>query len=105
MSAAVDDDQPALSRRLPWAAQYPRDGDWLLDIPVRPVHALLDDAVAAFAARPFLDFLGSRYTYAQAARLVAKAAAGFQRLGVPGHEGRASAAKLSLQRDLLFRDP
>ena len=82
MSAAVDDDQPALSRRLPWAAQYPRDVDWLLDIPVRPVHALLDDAVAAFAARPFLDFLGSRYTYAQAARLIAKAAAGFQRLGV-----------------------
>ena len=82
MSAAVDDDQPALSRRLPWAAQYPRDVDWLLDIPVRPVHALLDDAVAAFAARPFLDFLGSRHTYAQAARLIAKAAAGFQRLGV-----------------------
>ena len=82
MSAAVDDDQPALSQRLPWAAQYPRDVDWLLDIPERPVHALLDDAVAAFAARPFLDFLGSRHTYAQAARLVAKAAAGFQRLGV-----------------------
>lgn len=81
MSAAVDDDQPALPRRLPWAAQYPRDVDWLLDIPLRPVHALLDDAVAAFAARPFLDFLGSRYTYAQAARLIAKAAAGFQRLG------------------------
>ena len=82
MSAAVGDDQPPLSRRLPWTAQYPREVDWLLDIPVRPVHALLDDAVRTFRARPFLDFLGSRHTYAQAAQLIAKAAAGFQRLGV-----------------------
>ena len=81
MKAAPDQDQPAPSRP-PWAAQYPRDVDWLLDIPVRPVHALLDDAVAAFAARPFLDFFGRRQTYAQAARLIAKAALGFQRLGV-----------------------
>jgi long-chain acyl-CoA synthetase len=82
MSAAVDKDQPAISRRHPWVAQYPRHVDWLLDIPVRPVPALLDDAVAAFAARPFLDFLGRRYSYAQAGQLIAKAAAGFQRLGV-----------------------
>ena len=81
MKVAPDQDQPAPSRP-PWAAQYPRDVDWLLDIPVRPVHALLDDAVAAFAARPFLDFFGRRQTYAQAARLIAKAALGFQRLGV-----------------------
>ena len=79
MSAATDD---ALSRRPPWAAQYPRDVDSLLDIRVRPVHALLDDAVAAFAARPFLDFFGRRQTYAETARLIAKAALGFQQLGV-----------------------
>jgi long-chain acyl-CoA synthetase len=82
MNAAVRKNQPALSRRPPWATQYPRAVDWLLDIPVRPVHALLDEAVAAFAARPFLDFLGRRQTYAQAARLIAKASLGFQRLGV-----------------------
>jgi len=76
-----NEDRPSFSRP-PWTAQYPRAVDWLLDIPVRPVHALLDCAVAAFAARPFLDFLGSRQTYAQAARLIAKAALGFQRLGV-----------------------
>ena len=94
-------------RRLPWAAQYPRDVNWLLDIPVRPVYALLDDAVAAFPERPFLDFLGRRQSYAQAAQLIARAAAGFQRrLGVcKGTKGRASATKLSLQRDLLLRDP
>jgi len=72
----------AVSRRPPWATQYPGAVDWLLDIPIRPVHALLDEAVAAFAARPFLDFFGRRQTYAQAARLVAKAALGFQQLGV-----------------------
>lgn len=81
MNAEPDQDQPAPSRP-PWAAQYPRDVDWLLDIPVRPVHALLDDAVAAFAARPLLDFFERRRTYAQAAQLIAKAALGFQRLGV-----------------------
>jgi long-chain acyl-CoA synthetase len=77
----MNEDKPSLSRA-PWAAQYPRAVDWLLDIPVRPVHALLDDAVAAFAARPFLDFLGRRQTYAETARLIAKAALGLHQLGV-----------------------
>ena len=81
MKAAPNEDQPSPSRP-PWVSQYPRTVDWLLDIPVRPVHALLDEAVAAFAARPFLDFFGRRQTYAQTARLIAKAALGFQRLGV-----------------------
>jgi long-chain acyl-CoA synthetase len=81
MNAAMNGDQPARSRP-PWASQYPTTVDWLLDIPVRPVHTLLDEAVAAFAERPFLDFFGRRQTYAQAARLIAKAALGFQRLGV-----------------------
>jgi long-chain acyl-CoA synthetase len=82
MTPSMDEDPTALSPRRPWADQYPRLVDWLLDIPVRPVHALLDETVASFAARPFLDFLGSRQTYAQAARLIAKAALGFQRLGM-----------------------
>jgi long-chain acyl-CoA synthetase len=83
MSRTVDDDQPAiLARCRPWAERYPPGVDWFLDIPVRPVHALVDQAVAHFAARPFLDFLGRRYTYGEAARLIARAARGFQRLGV-----------------------
>ena len=81
MKAAPEEDQPSPSRP-PCVSQYPRTVDWLLDIPVRPVDALLDEAVAAFAARPFLDFFGRRQTYAQTARLIAKAALGFQRLGV-----------------------
>ncbi len=81
MKPTVDNDTTASVAPPPWTKQYPPTVDWLLDIPVRPVYALFDDAVAAFAARPFLDFLGSRQTYAQAARLIAKAALGFQRLG------------------------
>jgi long-chain acyl-CoA synthetase len=64
------------------AAQYPATVDWRLDIPERPVQALIDDAVAAFADRPFLDFLGRRQTYGEAAQLIARAALGLQRLGV-----------------------
>ena len=81
VKAAPEEDPPSPSRP-PCVSQYPRTVDWLLDIPVRPVDALLDEAVAAFAARPFLDFFGRRQTYAQTARLIAKAALGFRRLGV-----------------------
>jgi len=66
----------------PWAKQYPHGVNWTVDIPVRPLHALLDDAVAAFGARPFLDFLGRRLSYAQTLQLVERAAKGFQQLGV-----------------------
>jgi long-chain acyl-CoA synthetase len=82
MSAPVDKDGMAAASRRPWAARYPAAVDWQLDIPVRPVYALLDDAVAAFPASPFLYFLGRRQSYAEAARLIAKAALGLQRLGI-----------------------
>lgn len=76
-------EEPALTpSRRPWAEHYPAGVQWLADIPERPVQALLDDAVARFAARPFLDFFGRRQSYAEVARLVAKAARGFQRLGL-----------------------
>jgi long-chain acyl-CoA synthetase len=83
MTSIRDDEQaPVLRRSRPWTERYPPGVDWLLDIPVRPVHTLLDEAVARFGARPFLDFLGRRYTYGDAARLIARAACGFQRMGV-----------------------
>lgn len=49
---------------------------------VRPVHALLDAAARAFGARPALEFLGRRMTYARLADLVGRAAQGFAELGV-----------------------
>ncbi len=43
---------------------------------------MFDDAVAAYGSRPCLDFLGRRWTYAETAALVARAASGLRRLGV-----------------------
>jgi long-chain acyl-CoA synthetase len=84
MNSTVDDPERAALPRSnrPWVERYPTGVDWLLDIPVRPVHALLDEAVARFADRPFLDFLGKQHTYAEAAWLISRAACGLQRLGV-----------------------
>jgi hypothetical protein len=62
----MDDDAATPSRAHPWVGQYPSGVKWLLDLPLRPAYALLDDAVAAFPANPFLDFLGRRWSYAEA---------------------------------------
>ncbi|MEJ1158096.1 long-chain-fatty-acid--CoA ligase [Prosthecomicrobium sp. N25] len=54
-------------------------------LPKGPAWAVLDEAVAAFASRPCIDFLGKRWTYAEIGDLVERAAKGFQDLGVgPG---------------------
>ncbi|HEU5303236.1 MAG TPA: long-chain fatty acid--CoA ligase [Gemmatimonadales bacterium] len=82
MSRAIQDQPPVSPRRPAWAERYPPGVDWLLDIPVQPVPALLDEAARRFGARPFLDFLGRRYTYGETAALVTRAACGFQRMGV-----------------------
>lgn len=82
MNPVADNNQAALPPGPPWLSHYPRTVDWLLDIPVRPVHALFDDAVHAFPDNPFLDFFGRQDTYAQAARLIARTATGLQKLGV-----------------------
>lgn len=66
----------------PWERAYPPDVDWRAPLPEQPLHELFDEAVARFADRPCIDFLGRRYTYAQVGRLVDRAAAGLQGLGV-----------------------
>jgi len=69
----------------PWLKSYPPDVDWGEPIGVKPLHALLDDAIARFADRPCIDFFGKRYSYAEVGRLVNRAAKGLKALGVgPG---------------------
>src|SRR5215470_12641445 len=69
----------------PWLKSYPDDVDWAAEIAVKPMPALLDEAVARFAGRPFIDFLDRRYSFAEIGRLADRAAKGFQALGVgPG---------------------
>jgi long-chain acyl-CoA synthetase len=82
MNAGGDKDRANLSPKRPWLTHYPRNVNWLLDIPVRPLYALIDDTLESFSESPFLDFFGRRYTYAQASRAIAKTAAGLQTLGV-----------------------
>ena len=69
----------------PWLAAYPEGIDWNLDIRPRSLNTLFADAVARFGARPCLDFMGARTTYAELGRQVDRAAKGFRALGVgPG---------------------
>ena len=74
--------QVALVRPFPWERSYPQGLSWDADIPIRPVTDILDDAVRTWPKRPCLEFLGKRYTYAEVGALVAKAAKGFQDLGL-----------------------
>ena len=66
----------------PWLAAYPQGIDWHAPIPERPLHALLDDAVAKWPHNPAIDFLGKTTTYAELGKLVDRAAAGFAAQGV-----------------------
>jgi len=66
----------------PWEKSYPEGLAWDMTIPVTPVSAILDTAVTAWPDSPCLEFLGKRYSYAEIGELVAKAAKGFQALGV-----------------------
>ena len=87
-SAPVLAEPPAdapLIRPFPWEAHYPDGLVWDLDVSPRPLFELLDDAVAAWANRPCLDFLGRKSSYREIGQLVDQAAKGFQELGVkPG---------------------
>ena len=68
-----------------WLKSYPKDIDWGAPIGVKPLYALMDDAVARFAKQPCIDFLGKRYDYAEVGQLVNRAAKGLKALGVrPG---------------------
>lgn len=65
-----------------WTKNYPPGIRWDADLTVKPLYALIDDAVAQFGGNRAVDFLGKVYTYAEIGKLVDRAAAGFQKLGV-----------------------
>ena len=66
----------------PWLSSYPDHAPWDTKFSGRPVFALLDDSVAKFPSHQSMDFLGKTYTYGELGTLVARAAAGFRKLGV-----------------------
>ncbi len=74
--------ETAEPRPYPWEAAYPEGLDWHFEVTPRPLFSILDDAIAAYPDRPCLSFLGKGYSYREVGELVAKAAKGFQEIGV-----------------------
>lgn len=68
-----------------WEKSYPAGVTWAQNFQAKPIWTLFDDAVARFAPRPCLEFMGKTYSYAAISDLIDRAAKGFQQLGVgPG---------------------
>jgi long-chain acyl-CoA synthetase len=65
----------------PWLDHYPDGVDWHAPIPVAPLHAMMQEAGTRYGDRPAFDFLGRGTTWAEAAAITARIAAGLQRLG------------------------
>ncbi len=66
----------------PWLRAYPPGVDWNMALPPQTLVVLFDQAIAAHAARPCLEFLGRRWRYAEVGAEVARVAEGLRRLGV-----------------------
>ena len=66
----------------PWEASYPEGLSWQFEIESTRLDSIVDQAVASFPNRPCLEFLGKKHSYKDLGELVAKAAKGFQELGV-----------------------
>jgi long-chain acyl-CoA synthetase len=78
------DAAPADARQHPyqWLTRYPKAVDWHQKLTPAPLYELLDAAAARHGARPCTNFLGKVLTYRDIARLVERATAGLQKLGV-----------------------
>ena len=68
-----------------WEKSYAPGVRWEQRFEPKPLTDILDQAVAKYRNQPMLQFMGKRYSYAQIADLVDRAAKGLQQLGVgPG---------------------
>ncbi len=88
MGGAASDEAseaPVWGRPYPWERSYPEGVEWDVTFDPIPLPALLDQAAAEHGPRSCIDFRGRRYRYREVAALVARAAKGFQALGV--HKG------------------
>jgi long-chain acyl-CoA synthetase len=66
----------------PWLSHYVHAVPWATSFTPQPLYSLLDQTAANFPSRPYLDFLGRVYSYADISEQVNRAAKGFQILGV-----------------------
>ena len=69
----------------PWVKSYPPNVRFDAPLDIAPVQSVLEKAAERFGAKPALDFMNKRISYAELDALANRAAAGFQKLGVkPG---------------------
>jgi long-chain acyl-CoA synthetase len=66
----------------PWLGGYPAGVDWRAPISEEPLTAALDRSIELYESNTCVDFLGRRFSYKEIGDLVARAAKGFQDLGV-----------------------
>jgi long-chain acyl-CoA synthetase len=92
MSSRATEQPAAIDATYPWLNCYPPGVDWHMAFSPQPVYQLLDKAVAGHSASPATNFLGKTMTYGEIGRLVDRATAGLQELGI----GRGSKVGLFL---------
>ncbi|MCB2106832.1 MAG: AMP-binding protein, partial [Rhodobacteraceae bacterium] len=66
----------------PWLKSYPPFADWAEPVPVLPAYAGFLNAVKNYPDNLCLEFLGNWWTYAEVGHMAARAARGFQKLGL-----------------------
>jgi len=67
---------------LPWEQSYPESADWHMPLEAKPLHTLMDDAVAKYGNCTAIDFLGKTYSYAEIGRMVDEVAYSLQQMGI-----------------------
>jgi len=66
----------------PWIKSYPNGVDWNADLPLGPVHGLLEQTAEKYGDRPGFDFMGRKYSWAQIDQFSRKIAKGLQQHGI-----------------------
>ncbi|HEU4825855.1 MAG TPA: AMP-binding protein, partial [Dongiaceae bacterium] len=66
----------------PWLKSYPPGVDWQTELKARPLYHLLDDAAARHGAKPCIDFLDRRWSFAEIKDLSDRFARGLLDLGL-----------------------
>jgi long-chain acyl-CoA synthetase len=79
LESAASTRQPAPYQ---WLTRYPKGVDWHQKLTPAPLYELMDQSAAQYGARPCTNFLGKVLTYRDIARMIDRAAAGLQKLGV-----------------------
>ncbi|MGM0422714.1 MAG: AMP-binding protein, partial [Pseudomonadota bacterium] len=65
-----------------WENFYPEGLSWRVDLPVKTLSEFFDEQTDRYGNRPFLNFLGKEWSYAESRAITDKIADGLQKMGV-----------------------